>query len=214
MTIERPDPARRRFLAVAAAASAVSAGSLAVAAMPPVSESVGASDAFPCRAPQDDRRLLELEEQIFEQYEGACAFDAEIMRLSEIWTAESRRLYEESLSKEMETGTYLTPQARWALVTDMPECREHSRLTKLQDPFYKRMDALVKVMFATPAHTAEGRRAKATVLLGCIMGDDWRRPDAQTDYPEMMARKLLIEFIGGEPGEVLRAQFADATGTA
>jgi hypothetical protein len=161
-------------------------------------------------APQDDRRLLELEEQIFEEYEGACAFDAEIMRLSEIWTAEGRRLYEESLSTESGTGTYLTPQARWAMATDMPECREHSRLVKLQDPFYARMDALVKQMFATPARTAEGRRAKATVLLGCIMGDDWRRPDAETDYPEMMARKLLIEFIGGGPGEELRAQFADA----
>jgi len=69
------------------------------------------------------------------------------------------------------------------------------------------MDALVKEMFATPAHTAEGRRAKAEVLLGCIMGDDWRHVDKETDYPELMARKLLIEFIGGEPGESLRDQF-------
>jgi len=34
------------------------------------------------------------------------------------------------------------------------------------------MDALIKQMFATPAHTAEGRRAKVSVLLGCVMGDD------------------------------------------
>ena len=66
---------------------------------------------------------------------------------------------------------------RPTLVTDMPESREHTRLVKLQSPFYERMDALVKQMFAIPAHTAEGRRAKATVLLGCILGDDWRRGD-------------------------------------
>lgn len=94
------------------------------------------------------------------------------------------------------------------MTTDLPECVEHSRLCGLQEPFYMRMDTLVKQMFATPAHTAEGRRAKATVLLGCVLGDDWRRTDAQTDYPEMLARRLLIEFIGGEPGEMLRGQFA------
>ena len=62
------------------------------------------------------------------------------------------------------------------------------------------MDALVKEMFATPAHTPEGRRAKAEVLLGCIMGDDWRHVDKETDYPELIARKLLIEFIGRRAG--------------
>jgi hypothetical protein len=70
------------------------------------------------------------------------------------------------------------------------------------------MDDLIKQMFAMPAHTAEGRRAKVTVLLGVILGDDWNRVDEETDYPELMARKLLIEFIGGEPGEMLRDQFA------
>src|ERR1700730_3356425 len=124
---------------------------------------------------------------IFEQYEGACAFDDEIIRLSEIWTTESHRLYQEALSREVQTGTYLTPQERWALVTDIPECREHDRLTKLQEPLYVRMDALVNEMFAIPARTPEGRRAKATVLLGVIMGNDWRGVDEQTEYPERMA---------------------------
>jgi hypothetical protein len=90
----------------------------------------------------------------------------------------------------------------------MPERIESTRLIDLQDAFYSRMDALVKQMFATPAHTAEGRRAKATVLLGVIMGDDWRRADEETDYPQMMARRLLIEFVGGEPAAQLRDQFA------
>jgi len=157
------------------------------------------------------RPLIKLEEQIFEQYERATAYDDEILRLSEIWTAEGRRLYEESLAREVETGTYLTADERWKQAMEIPECREHSRLSKLQEPFFAKMDALIKEMFATPAHTAEGRRAKATVLLGCILGDDWRHTDDETEYPELMARNLLIEFVGGEPGEMLRDQFAGAS---
>jgi len=188
MTSAKTNTDRRGFLASLAAGASVAA----VAVIPKA-----------IAAPLDDSALVKLEEEIFEQYEGAKAFDDEILRLSAIWTDESNRLYDESLSSD----TPLTPQQRWALVTDMPECKEHNRLCKLQDPFYLRMDALVKEMFATPAHTAEGRRAKAEVLLGCIMGDDWRHVDKETDYPELMARKLLIEFIGGEPGESLRDQF-------
>jgi hypothetical protein len=90
----------------------------------------------------------------------------------------------------------------------MPECREHNRLANLQRPFYDRMDALIKQMFATPAHTAEGRRAKVMVLLVCILGDDWRQVDEQTDYRELMTRNLLIELVGGEPAKQLRDQFA------
>ena len=70
------------------------------------------------------------------------------------------------------------------------------------------MDALVREMFALPAQTAEGRRAKVTVLLGRILGDDWRRVGAKTDRPELMARNLLIEMIGGEPSKMLAGQFA------
>src|SRR5258708_35978603 len=76
----------------------------------------------------------------------------------------SKRLDEEALSSD----TPLTPQERWNLATDMPEGREHNRLCRLQDPFYLRMDALVKQMSATPGHTAEGRLAKWTCSLGCI----------------------------------------------
>ena len=161
-----------------------------------------------CAASQDDSALIKLEEQIFEQYEGACSFDAEILRLAEIWTDESDRLYREALSREVKAGVYLTPGERWKLVTETRACIEHNRLSNLQAPFYQRMEALIKQMFATPAHTAEGRRAKVTVLLGCILGDEWRRVDEETEWPELTARNLLIEFIGGEPGEMLRGQFA------
>ena len=124
------------------------------------------------------------------------------MRLAKIWNAESRRLYDEALAAEHKRGIYLSPEERWKLVANIPECIEHNRLCQLQEPFTVKMDALIKQMFATPAHTPEGRRAKVLVLLGCIMGDDW------TEYREFMARSLLIEFIGGEPGESMRDQFA------
>jgi hypothetical protein len=192
---------RGRFLSQAAGVAAGGAV-LALATSQPI-----AAASAPA-AQLNESTLLKLEEQIFEQYQGATAYDDEIIRLAEIWHAESKRLYEESLSREVQAGTYLTPQQRWALVTDTPEHREHDRIVTLQEPFYERMDALVKQIFATPAHTAEGRRAKATVLLGVILGNGWRGVDAETDYPEMMARRLLIEFVGGEPGEMLRDQFA------
>ena len=185
---------RRRFLTVAAAASAVSAGSLAVAAMP--------------AAPKDDRRLLELEEQIFEQYNGACAFNDEILRLSKIWTDKLIAIRDAALSREVQAGVHLTANERWVLFTDMPEYREHSRMCELQAPFYERMEALIKQMYATPAHTAEGRHAKVMVLLGVILGEDWQERDEETDYQQLMTRRLLIEFVGGEPGEQLRDQFA------
>jgi len=70
------------------------------------------------------------------------------------------------------------------------------------------MDALIRQMFAIQAHTADGRRAKATVLLTCITGSEWTKTDKDADYDIEMARKLLIEFIGGEPGEMLRSQLA------
>jgi hypothetical protein len=186
---------RRRFLSQAAG---VAAGCtvLAVATSQPI-----AAASAPA-AQMNDSTLLKLEEQIFEQYEGAAQYDDEMYRLALIWHTESARRLEAA------EGSCLSQDERWKLATDMPECREHDRLAKLQDPFYERMDALVKEMFATPAHSAEGRRAKATVLLGCILGGNWRRTDDEMDYTEMMARRLLIEFVGGEPGEMLRDQFA------
>ena len=159
---------RRAFLSVSAGAAAA----VAAVAVPKA-----------VALPLDDSELVKLEEQIFEQYEGACAFNAEMDRLSEIWTDKSRQLYNEALSREAQGGVYLTPQERWALVTDMPECREHNRLDNLQRPFHDRMEALVKQMFAIPAHMAEGRRAKVSVLLGCILGDDWRQLTSKPNTP-------------------------------
>jgi hypothetical protein len=145
----------------------------------------------------DDSELVKLEEQIFEQYWGAAQYDDEIRRASDIWTEEMRRI-----------PTVGTPKERSDAIMALPACVEHNRLCKLQEPYTRKMEALIDQMFAMPAQTAEGRRAKATVLLACIMGPEWTQVDGETDYAERMARKLLIEFIGGEPGEMLRDQFA------
>lgn len=65
--------------------------------------------------------------------------------------------------------------------------------------------ARIQRMFAVPAHTAEGRRAKVTVLLRCIMGHEWTQTDIETEYPELQARNLLIDFVGGEPGACVQS---------
>jgi hypothetical protein len=166
------------------------------------------SQPKPALAAADDSQLLKLETLIFEQYELAGAYDVEILRLSEIWTTESDRLYKEALAREAQTGTYLTAQERWKLVTDTPACIEHNRLCELQEPFHHRMEALIAEMFAIRATTSEGRRAKAAVLISCVMPSDWIYRDEETDRPELMARNLLFEFVGGIGGEALRAQFA------
>ena len=41
-----------------------------------------------------------------------------------------------------------------------------------------------------------------------LLPDHWREADEKTDYGILKARQLLIEFIGGEPGEQLRDQFS------
>jgi hypothetical protein len=87
---------RRQFLTVAAA----SASALAAAAVPVH------------QAPLDDSKLLDLEEQFFEQHELAMAHNDEIRRLSEIWGAESNRLYEEALSREVQAATYIKKEGR------------------------------------------------------------------------------------------------------
>jgi hypothetical protein len=113
----------------------------------------------------------------------------------------------------VQAGTYLTPQERWDLVTKIPECVEHNRLCKLQDVHFGKMEDLVKQMWAIPAQTPEGRRAKVLVALR-MLPDRWRVVDEEADYGIRETRQLLIEFIGGEPGKVLREQFGPPLTTA
>jgi hypothetical protein len=153
----------------------------------------------------DDSALLELEERIFEQHAAAREYDDEIERLGAIVRSEGKRLYDEALAEEVRQGSYLSPQERWNRVCVMPESQECDRLGELQSVHLLKMEEMVRTMWATPARTPEGRRAKVLVLLGCIMPVDWREVEA--DWGVKETRDLLIEFVGGEPAEQLRDQF-------
>ena len=85
----------------------------------------------------------------------------------------------------------------------MPESAEHDRLTKLQWPHWDRHDAAVERMFSIPATTAEGRAAKASVILGLMdafMGS-LDEDDEGEEYPLNFARRFLVE-LAGKPGQV------------
>jgi hypothetical protein len=90
----------------------------------------------------------------------------------------------------------------------MPESKEHTRLCALIERHDQEMVALVKEMWTIPARTSEGRRSKLLVLLACVMGGDWTVVDKDADWDVKMARKLMIEFVGGEPARELQGQFA------
>jgi hypothetical protein len=151
----------------------------------------------------DDSALLALEKEYFEQEELASSYDDEINRLAPIWQAKGLELYEASLVGDCS----LNAQERWDVVGAMPEAIESNRLDKLQAVHFARMDAIVQQMWAIPALTPEGRRAKVLVALD-LLPHGWRGVDKDTDYGIRETRQLLIEFIGGEPGEQVREQFA------
>jgi len=92
----------------------------------------------------------------------------------------------------------------------MPEFEECMRLRGLQEREREAADGLVKQMWEIEAQTPEGRRAKLIVLLGYVMeNDEWR--DAKqpgVTFDVTLARDLMIELVGGEPGAQLQAQFA------
>jgi hypothetical protein len=151
----------------------------------------------------DDGILLEIENEIYELQEKIDAFDPEIGRLQNIWTEEMIRLYQATRAGE----STLSAEERSASVAAMPEAIEHNRLVQLQRPLHERADELVQKMWSIPARTAEGRRAKLLVLLGRVMADEWREGDRELDWDIRMARRLMIEFVGGEPATQLRSQF-------
>jgi len=154
--------------------------------------------------PQDDAALLAMEEKIFEQHAAAATYRDEIIRLHNI-------RYDIFLHLDQETKEGrcdLTKDELWTRLKELPESKEHDRLVKLQDVHFTKMDKLTEKMWATPAHTSEGRRAKLEVLLTTIMPDDWREHDGNADYDINRARDLMFEFVGGEQTAQLRDQFA------
>jgi hypothetical protein len=148
--------------------------------------------------PDDDNVLIELEERIFECYRATRAYNDEIDRVARIVQNEYRRLYRDLDAAELNRA-----------IREMPENKEQTRLVGLQKPHFEEMDKLIEKMWATPARTPEGRRAKVSVLLGCTMANDWRETDKNADWDILQTRRLLIEFVGGEPAEQLRDQFSD-----
>jgi hypothetical protein len=157
----------------------------------------------------DDSALLALEERIFDCQEAALAYDDEIIRLNNIW----HFVWQFGGQEIKEGRSDLTQEELWNRVKEMPESKEHTRLVALQEPYYVEMDKLIIKMWATPAHTPEGRRAKLLVLLGCILDSDWREHDGEANYEIRRARDLMIEFVGGEPAEQLRDQFRAEPGS-
>jgi hypothetical protein len=123
--------------------------------------------------------------------------------LDAIFTAEIWRL-----NREFEATGSPTFDNRNAIIDAMPEFIECMRLRELQQIEWSAAEDLVKQMWAIEAQTPEGRRAKVLVLLGYVMEDDeWRRAfDGAFDVTR--ARDLIIEFVGGEPAQQLRDQFA------
>jgi hypothetical protein len=155
---------------------------------------------MPAPASQDfnDSELLALEKEIFDAREKAQAFDPEIMRLGEIWQAENERL-----ENEFPSLTAQHAQQRWNLVRAMPESTEHDRLVNLAQPHWERHDAAVERMFAIPATSAEGRAAKASVILGLMaafMGS-LDEDDEGEEYPLNFVRLFLVD-LAGKPEQV------------
>jgi hypothetical protein len=117
-----------------------------------------------------DACLIDIEAKIFQHKAAIDAINPEILRLAEIWRDEFSRLID-----ECDAGrSQLTEKERWAIVSEMPEAKEQERLGRLTKPHYEAADRLVKKMWAIRARTPEGRAAKVRVLIGWLMGSDWR----------------------------------------
>lgn len=153
-------------------------------------------------SPDDDSALLRLEEQIFEAWWAANEHNDEIQRLDAVRRAE----YDRRLEEEKAKCQYLSAVARWDAVNSTPDGRELDRLVILSDQHYERMAGLIDKMWAIPAKTELGRSAKVSVLLSCIL--DWRKPDEEMDWRKLMARRLLVDFVGGEEAESFREIYA------
>ncbi|MBB4375627.1 hypothetical protein [Bradyrhizobium sp. SBR1B] len=195
---------RRRFLGRAAAVLAGTSAATPVALTAALAALTEPAETAP--ASTLDATLLALEERIFQHKQAAEAFEPEMDRLDAIMKEKYRRLYDEAWAAGTVTETH---DRRLEQLSGMPEHVEQCRLCELQDAHWRTVDELVGQMWNIPAQTPEGRRSKLSVLLGCILGEEWRHPDEddRTSYEVLRARSLLIELVGGEPSKQLRDQF-------
>lgn len=191
-------PSRRRFLSQA---TGVAAGCAIVALASGSTLPAAAASASPL-----DSALLALEETIFQHKQAAEAFEPEMDRLDAVLKGAAKRFQDEAKA----AGTLAEWRDRcFEQLSAMPEYIEQNRLCELQDEHWRTVDKLVGEMWSIPAHTPEGKRSKLLVLLGCILGEEWRHTDddGRTSYEILRARSLLIELVGGEPSRQLRDQF-------
>lgn len=189
MQANQKSTTRRQFAKWLAAATAGAGASATMAAT-----ALASSD--------DDSALLQLEEQIFDAWHAANADNDETCRISEVRSA----VYDKLVEAEKAQLRFISSRDRWELVFSDPEVQRLDRLVTLSDQHWGRMNELVERMWAIPANTEAGRNAKVIVLLSCIL--DWRDRDEELDWRPFMARRLLIDFVGGEAAESLRGQFA------
>jgi hypothetical protein len=170
------------------------------------SAALAATPAVAFGRSEDDSSLLAIEEEIFRELELAHANDDGINRFEGIWRDELKRL-----TAERNAGkSNLTDAEIWERVKQMPDSREHTRLVELAEPHHNRVEKLIGQMWAIRARTSEGRRAKVQVLLCCVLDWNWCGPDKETEWDVRLARDLMFEMVGGEPGEELRDQFRPA----
>lgn len=142
----------------------------------------------------DDQVLLDLEREIMDAHAKATINDDEISRLQEIWRDELLRLDASGESREDIS----------AIIRNMPEAIEQNRLNGLAQPHFDQMDELIAEMWAIPARTQKGRRAKLSVLLTCVMAATWLDSDEDADYDARLARQLMVEMLGGDEGTKIR----------
>jgi hypothetical protein len=155
-------------------------------------------------AQMEDQSLLDLERDILDVHRQATADDEEISQCMHAWRDEWLRL-----DKEAKDGRInLTQEEISEAVGKLPSVARQKVLNEIAQPHYDRMDDLIEKMWAIPARTAEGKRAKFQVLLICIAKSDWLDNEHDADYDTRMIRSLLLELLGGEQAERFKKQFA------
>lgn len=159
---------------------------------------VGAADG--AVLPVDDAALVEMEKALFEHREVINELDPEILRFEQLGRSELKCMHEEKPE--------LTSEECWERAKTLPAFVEMERLIELQAPHWDAADAIVERMMGMPATTPEGRAAKLWVLLGHVLPAEWRESDEAAEYEVRYTRNFLIELVGGEPGKLLRDQFA------
>lgn len=157
-------------------------------------------------AADTDADILQLEEQIFAEKEAIDRLHEEIA--ANACDAEYKRLLD-GMSTEGITPSQKKCKEIWnRAYREHPDSVELWRLRDIVNARHDSQERLIERMWEIPAHTAEGRRSKLMVLLANVMGEKWRVRDEDADWDVLMARKMIIEFIGGEPAEQLCDQFA------